>query len=69
MFCAYGQCTVIMNGKNGEEFILDASDEIFIPKGTLQDGKYIAGTRTIYVFGGNRIHKSKELITPLEYKN
>jgi Uncharacterized conserved protein, contains double-stranded beta-helix domain len=47
-----GQYTAIIDGK---EIILNSGDEIFVPKGTLQGGKCIAGTRTISAFGGNRI--------------
>lgn len=52
MICVSGQYAVIMNG---EEFVLNPGDEIFIPKGTLQGGWCIAGTRTIHAFGGQRI--------------
>ena len=55
--CVYGQYTVNMHG---QEFILTAGDELFIPKGTVQGGKCIAGTRTIHAFGGERIHKERE---------
>jgi quercetin dioxygenase-like cupin family protein len=54
MVCVSGQYTAILNGK---EFILNPGDELFIPKGTEQGGKCIAGTRTIHAFGGKRIHK------------
>jgi quercetin dioxygenase-like cupin family protein len=57
MVCVCGQYTVIMNDT---EFILNPGDEIFIPKGTEQWGKCIAGTRTIHGFGGKRIHGIKE---------
>ena len=57
MVCAYGQYIVLMEGK---EFILNAGDELFIPKGTVQSGKCTAGTRTIHAFGGKRIQKDKE---------
>jgi len=57
MVCICGQYTVIMNGK---EFILNSGDELFIPKGTLQGGKCLAGTRTIHAFGGRRIQKETE---------
>lgn len=47
-----GQYTAIIDGK---ETVLNPGDEIFVPKGTLQGGRYIAGTRTISAFGGKRI--------------
>lgn len=53
MVCVFGQYTVYMNGK---EYVLNKGDEIIIPKGTLQSGRCIAGTRTIHYFGGKRIH-------------
>lgn len=52
MVCISGQYTVIMNGK---ETILNPGDELLIPKGTVQGGHCIAGTRTIHAFGGKRI--------------
>ena len=55
MVCVSGQYTVIMNA---EEYVLNPGDEIFIPKGTEQWGKCIAGTRTIHAFGGKRIQGS-----------
>lgn len=55
--CISGQYTVIMNDK---EIVLNPGDELFIPKGTEQEGECIAGTRTIHAFGGKRIHKIDE---------
>ncbi len=52
--CIKGQYTVIMNGK---EIVLNPGDELFIPKGTLQSGRCVAGTRSIHAFGGKRIKK------------
>ncbi len=52
MVCLSGQYTVYMNG---QEYVLNPGDEFFIPKGTEQGGKCIAGTRTIHAFGGKRI--------------
>ncbi len=49
-----GQYTAIIDGK---EIVLNPGDEIFVPKGTLQGGRCIAGTRTISAFGGKRIRK------------
>lgn len=57
MVCLSGQYTVITNDN---EVILNPGDEIFIPKGTEQWGKCIAGTRTIYAFGGKRLHRDNE---------
>ena len=51
MVCVSGQYTVIMDG---EEIVLNPGDELCIPKGTLQGGSCIAGTRTIHAFGGKR---------------
>jgi quercetin dioxygenase-like cupin family protein len=52
MVCVCGQYTAYLNGT---EYILNPGDELFIPKGTRQWGKCIAGTRTIHAFGGKRI--------------
>jgi len=52
MVCIAGQYTVIMNE---QEYILGPGDEILIPKGTVQSGRCIAGTRTIHAFGGKRV--------------
>jgi quercetin dioxygenase-like cupin family protein len=52
MVCVCGQYTVVMNGK---DHVLNPGDELFIPKGTEQGGRCIAGTRTIHAFGGRRI--------------
>lgn len=54
MACVYGQYIAIVNG---EKVVLNPGDELFIPKGTMQSGSAIAGTRTIHAFGGKRIHK------------
>lgn len=42
-----GQYTAIIDGK---EIVLNPGDEIFVPKGTLQGGRYIAGTRNNFSF-------------------
>lgn len=52
MICVSGEYTAYLNN---EEIILKPGDELFIPKGTEQWGKCIAGTRTIHAFGGKRI--------------
>lgn len=57
MVCVSGQYTAFLNE---EEFVLNPGGELFIPKGTEQWGKCIAGTRTIHAFGGRRICKVEE---------
>jgi quercetin dioxygenase-like cupin family protein len=52
VLCVAGQYTAILNG---EKMVLNPGNELFIPKGTVQSGKCIAGTRTIHAFGGKRI--------------
>ena len=52
MICVEGEYVVSINGK---ETILNAGDELFIPKGSLQGGRCKAGTRTIHAFGGTRV--------------
>lgn len=37
------------------EIVLNAGDELFVPAGTLQWGRCIAGTRSIHAFGGKRV--------------
>ncbi len=39
----------------GSEIVLNPGDELFIPAGTEQWGRCIAGTRSIHAFGGKRI--------------
>ncbi|WP_027183088.1 cupin domain-containing protein [Desulfovibrio inopinatus] len=55
MVCVFGRYTVYMNGTS---YVLNPGDELFIPKGTQQWGKCIAGTRTIHAFGGQRIRRN-----------
>lgn len=52
MICVQGRYTAVLNGK---EYVLNPGDELLIPKGTLQSGRCVAGTRTIHAFGGRRI--------------
>ncbi|HNW81545.1 MAG TPA: cupin [bacterium] len=52
MICVSGQYTAYIDR---EEIVLNSGDELFIPAGTEQSGKVVAGTRTIHVFGGKRI--------------
>ncbi len=54
MVCVAGEYTVYLND---QEIVLKPGDELHIPKGTEQWGKCIKGTRTIHVFGGQRIIK------------
>lgn len=55
MVCLCGEYTVVIDGK---ETVLRPGDEIVIPKGALQSGRCVAGTRTIHAFGGRRIVES-----------
>jgi mannose-6-phosphate isomerase-like protein (cupin superfamily) len=55
MVCVSGEYVAVMGG---EETVLHAGDELFIPKGTLQSGRCKAGTRAIHAFGGRRIGES-----------
>ncbi len=57
MVCIYGQYKVKMNG---EIITLNPGDELFIPKGTLQSGVCIKGTRTIHAFGAKRAEREGE---------
>jgi quercetin dioxygenase-like cupin family protein len=52
MVCVKGQYIAVLDGK---KYVLNPGDELFIPKGTVQSGRCIAGTRTIHAFGGKRI--------------
>jgi quercetin dioxygenase-like cupin family protein len=52
MVVVQGEYTVTING---EETVLHAGDELFIPKGALQGGRVKAGTRSILAFGGTRV--------------
>ena len=54
MVCVSGVYTVYLEAR---EIVLKPGDELFIPKGTEQWGKCIAGTRTIHAFGGKRINR------------
>ncbi len=53
MVVVAGQFTVCFAG--AREIVLSPGDELFIPAGTEQWGRCIAGTRTIHAFGGKRI--------------
>lgn len=52
VICVSGQYTACLDDK---EIALNPGDELFIPRGTEQWGRSIAGTRTIHAFGGKRI--------------
>lgn len=52
MVCVSGEYTAYLND---QEILLMPGDELYIPKGTEQWGKCIAGTRMIHAFGGKRI--------------
>jgi len=57
MVCVNGQYTAVIND---QEYVLHPGDELFIPKGTEQWGKCIAGTRSIHAFGDKRIHSAND---------
>ena len=59
MVCLSGRYWAIINGI---ETVLNPGDELFIPKGSVQRGKCIAGTRTIHAFGGQRIKQVTDII-------
>jgi quercetin dioxygenase-like cupin family protein len=52
MVCLSGRYTACFDGR---EIVLEPEAELFIPKGTWQWGKCIAGTRTMHFFDGKRI--------------
>ncbi|MBQ6566760.1 MAG: cupin domain-containing protein, partial [Treponema sp.] len=54
MLCVEGEYIVTIDG---EEHLLHAGDELFIPKGSLQGGRVKAGTRSIHAFGGARFFR------------
>jgi quercetin dioxygenase-like cupin family protein len=56
---------VVIQGKytlmiGGHKIPIVAGGEYFIPKGLAHAGEYIAGTRTIHAFGGNRAKRESE---------
>lgn len=57
MVCIEGEYTALLEG---QEKVLRAGDELFIPKGVEQAGRVKAGTRTLHVFGGKRITSSRD---------
>ena len=56
MICVGGQYIAYIENK---KYILNPGDELYIKKGKKQWGECKAGTRTIHVFGGQRIKKNK----------
>lgn len=42
------------------EIVLNPGDELYIPAGTVQWGRCIAGTRSIHAFGGKRVKAIKK---------
>ena len=57
VFCVCGEYVEIFDG---EEHILHAGDELFVPKGTPHHGRVTKGTRTIHAFGVQRIIDIKD---------
>ena len=55
MIVVSGRYVLIIDGKR---IVLEAGAEYFIPKGTVQGGEVIAGTRTIHAFGGHRTDRA-----------
>ena len=56
----FDEYTIIVAGRytacfEDREIVLNPGDELFVPAGTLQWGRCIAGTRSIHAFGGKRI--------------
>jgi quercetin dioxygenase-like cupin family protein len=58
MVCVSGEYTAYLDE---QEIVLKPGDELYIPKGTEQWGKCIAGTRTIHAFGGKRIKSNGQI--------
>ncbi len=58
MICVQGEYLVTING---EEHMLHAGDELFIPKGSMQGGRVKAGTRSIHAFGGRRVNEYRTM--------
>jgi quercetin dioxygenase-like cupin family protein len=50
-----GQCTALLDEK--DPVVLNAGDELFVPRGTRQRMAVRAGTRTMHVFGGKRANR------------
>ena len=61
----YDEYMVVVQGRytliiNEEKIPLTAGQEYFIPKGLAHAGEFIAGTRTIHAFGGNRAKRMSD---------
>ncbi len=54
MLCVDGEYIVTIDGA---EYILNAGDELFIPKGSVQGGRVKVSTRSIHAVGGQRVKK------------
>jgi mannose-6-phosphate isomerase-like protein (cupin superfamily) len=57
MILVSGRYTAYLDDR---EIVMGPGEELFIPKGTEQWGRCIAGTRSIHAFGGKRINKRRE---------
>ena len=57
MVCVCGRYVAHVDGKT---FELGPGDELLIPKHSTQWGEVQAGTRSIHVFGGQRIKKTQQ---------
>ena len=55
MVCISGQYIAYIEN---EKFVLNPGDELYIPKGKEQWGECVVGTRSIHVFGGQRIKRN-----------
>lgn len=56
----FDEYTIIVSGQytacfEDREIVLNPGDELFVPSGTVQWGRCIAGTRSIHAFGGKRV--------------
>lgn len=52
----HGKYTLILGGK---KITLGTGQEYFIPRGAPHAGEFVAGTRTIHAFGGERAERIK----------
>ena len=57
MLVVQGEYTLIVEE---QKIVLAAGQEYLIPKGAKHSGECVAGTRTIHVFGGNRVEREKD---------
>jgi len=61
----YDEYMIVVQGKysiiaNDEEIPVTSGQEYFIPKGLAHAGEFIAGTRTIHAFGGERAKRASD---------